>query len=256
MNTERLEALLWARVDNTIEPEELAELEAHLAENVAAQETEKQIRRIAQGFDQLEHVQPPPELRGRIDEALSRAEPPARGPIPFDPARAGSPRSMPWLPIAASLLIGVSIGYLMHPVTGGSIDRSEVTGSMLTPTSLTETAPVEILLGTGTGSVVASRAGTDIVVDLTTSVPADLRVTLAGTLGPMRLAGLTTEAALAAQVSTGQGWVVVQVLGTGRLSLTSTASQADEVVRLQVSSNDGASIEEHWLGPSTMEPEP
>ena len=77
MNNDRLEALLWARVDGTIDPQELAELEAHLAEHPESREIERQITTIAEGLDALEKVQPPSELRGRIDSALEHATPPA-----------------------------------------------------------------------------------------------------------------------------------------------------------------------------------
>ena len=56
MNTDRLEALLWARIDGTIEPEELAELEAHLAEHPEPREIERKITTIAHGLDTREKI--------------------------------------------------------------------------------------------------------------------------------------------------------------------------------------------------------
>ena len=82
MNTDRLEALLWARIDGTIEPEELAELEAHLAEHPEPREIERQITTIAEELDTLEKVQPPQELRERIDGALANATSPTAHPTP------------------------------------------------------------------------------------------------------------------------------------------------------------------------------
>ena len=53
MITERLEALLWARVDGTIEPEELAELEAHLAEHPEPRDIERQVAVIAGELEKM-----------------------------------------------------------------------------------------------------------------------------------------------------------------------------------------------------------
>ena len=258
MNNDRLEALLWARIDGTIEPQELAELEAHLAEHPEPREIERQITTIAEELGRLEKVQPPPELRGRIDSALANATPPAvrtdhpattphTRPAPAWPAR--------WLPLAASLLIGVSIGYLLHPTTSDSIDQSEVTGTMMTPADQPEAARVEIHLDAGAGSVSASRAGADVVIDVMLTAEIDLEVTLAGTGGPVHFAGLNTTNASATEVSTEHGWVVVQTHGPGTVTLSVCAIDADDMLRLQVSV-DGAAEEERWIGPSRNELEP
>ena len=76
MNIDRLEALLWARIDGTIDPQELAELEALLAEQPEPRQFERQITWIADGLKELDTVQPPSELRGRINDALENATPP------------------------------------------------------------------------------------------------------------------------------------------------------------------------------------
>ena len=258
MNTDRLEALLWARVDGTIDPEELAELEAHLAKHPEPPEIERQITTIAEELDSLEKVQPPSELRARIGNALADASPPT-GRIdhptttqhqhfaPASPAR--------WLPLAASLLIGVAIGYLMHPNTGGSIDQSAVTGTMVTPPSQLETGRVEIQLEADAGSVTASRAGADVVVDVVLTAAIDLAVTVAGAGGPVHFEGLSSTNASASEVTTDQGWVVVRTSGPGTVTLSVSAAVADDTLRLQVSSDD-IPAEERWIGPLRREPKP
>jgi hypothetical protein len=256
MNTDRLEALLWARTDGTIEAEELAELEAHLAEHPEPREIERQITKIAEELDKLEPEEPPAVLRERIDGALAHATPPAAHTdhsttTPHTHRRPARPA--PWLPLAASLLMGVAIGYLLHPGTGGTIDESEVTGTMLTPSAQVVTAPVEIHLDGG--SVTASRAGADVVVDMTLTTEIDTSVTLAGATGPVSLESLFSTNASATEVATEHGWVVVRTNGPGTVTFSVNAFDADDPLLIQVSS-DGSPVEEHWIGGSRNEAKP
>lgn len=256
MNNERLEALLWARVDSTIDPEELAELEAHLADHPEPPEIERQITTIAEGLDSLEKVSPPSELRGRIHVALENAAPPAaRTNHPPATLHSHSAHSWParWLPLAASVLIGVAIGYLLHPGTNGLMDRSEVAGTMLTPSAQPVAAPVEIHLDAGAGSVMASRSGSDVVVDVTLATEIDLEVTLASTHGPVRFESMSSTTGAATGVTTEKGWVAVRAHGPGTVTLSVNAADADDMLRLQVSTH-GSPAEERWIGPSRNGP--
>ena len=252
MNTERLEALLWARVDGTIDPEELAELEAHLAEHPEPREIERQITTIAEELDSLEKVQPPSELRERIRGALENAAPPSartdHSPAALHPHSAHSWPAK-WLPLAASLLIGVSIGYLLHPNAGGSIDQSVVTGTMATPPGQTETGRVEIQLDAGAGSIIASRDRADVVVDVVLTTEIDVAVTLGSAAGPVRLESLLSSDASATEVTTQNGWVVMRTVGPGTATVSVNAIDAAEPLRLQVSTG-GFVTEERWIGAS------
>jgi anti-sigma factor RsiW len=252
MNNDRLEALLWARIDGTIEPEELTELEAHLAEHSEPREIERQITTIAEELDGLETVNPPPELRERIDGALATANPSTAHPTAAPRTRSAPAWPLRWLPLAASLLIGVTVGYLLHPGIGGSIDRSGVTGSMLTPTNQSEAAPVEISLEAGAGSVVASRVGSDVSIHVILETEIDLGVTLAGAEGLVHFVSLNTTNGSATEVTTEQGWVSARTIGPGSLVLAASAAEADDILRLQVSI-DGIPIEERWIGPTRNE---
>jgi hypothetical protein len=254
MNTDRLEALLWARVDGMIEDEELAELEAHLAEHPEPREIERQITTLAEELDTLEKVQPPQELRERIDGALANATAPTAHPTPTPHTHSAPAWPVRWLPLAASLLIGFTVGYLMHPGTRGSIDQSRATGTMFTPPAHPGAAPVEIHLDAGAGSISASRAGTDVVIDVKLIAEIDLEVTVAGDGGPVRFAGLNSTITSATKVSTEHGWVVVQTHGPGTATLSVSAADADDILRLQVSI-DGIPIEERWIGPIRSETE-
>jgi len=252
MNTDRLEALLWARVDGTIDSEEMAELEANLAEHPEPREIERQITTIAEELDSLEKVQPPSELRERIRGALENAAPPSartdHSPAALHPHSAHSWPAK-WLPLAASLLIGVSIGYLLHPNAGGSIDQSVVTGTMVTPPGQTETGRVEIQLDAGAGSIVARRDRANVVVDVVLTTEIDIAVTLGSAAGPVRLESLLSSNASASEVTTHNESVVVRTVGPGTATVLVNAIDAAEPLRLQVSTG-GFVTEERWIGAS------
>jgi anti-sigma factor RsiW len=255
MNTERLEALLWARIDGTIEPGELAELEAHLAEHPEPRDIERQITVMADELGNLEHEEPPAVLRERIDGALANATPPIAHQAASLLARPAPSWQARWAPLAACLVIGVAIGYLLHPGANHSIDQSEVTGTMLAPSAQVVSGPVEIHLEAGAGSVAASRSGTDIVVDVRLTSDVELAVTLAGTGGPVHLESMNSTTGSATEVMTERGWVVVRSNGPGTVTFSVIAIDAEDPLRLQVSAA-GVLVDEAWIGPSRNELEP
>jgi anti-sigma factor RsiW len=258
MNTDRLEALLWARVDGTIDPGELAQLETHLIKHPEPREIERQITTIAEELDSLEKVQPPSELRARIDSALADAIPHTAQTDhsttrPHTHSATASPAR--WLPLAASLLIGVAIGYLLHPGASGSVDQSGVTGTMVTPAGQLETGRVEIQLDAGAGSIVTSRDRADVVVEVVLATEIDVAVTLGSAAGPVRLESLLSSNASATEVTTHNGWVVVRTVGPGTATVSVNTIDAAEPLRLQVSSG-GVAVEELWIDPLRNEPKP
>lgn len=258
MNTDRLEALLWARIDGTINAEELREIETHLAEYPEAHSVERQITAIAEDLDSLEKMPPPSELRARIEKALADATSSATQtehlPNVHHPHPAfGWPAK--WLPLAASVLIGVAIGYLLHPNAGGSIDRSVVTGTMVTPPGQMETGQVEIQLDAGAGSVNASRDGGNVEVEVTLTIEIDVAVTLGSAAGPVRLESLLSSNASATEVTPHNESVVVRTVGPGTTRISVIAIDAVEPLRLKISSG-GITIDERWIGPPPRELDP
>jgi len=258
MNADRLEALLWARVDGTIKPEEEAELEAHFSEIPELREIEHQITTIAGELDSLEREEPPADLRARIDRAIADATPPA--------VRTKRPSATPFpvprptwtakfLPLAASVLIGVAIGYLLHPNAGASIDQSVATGTMVTPPGQLETGQVEIQLDDGAGRITASRAGGDVDVEVTLTTEIDIAVTLGSAAGPVRLESLISSNASVTEVTPHNESVVVRTVGPGTARISVTAIDAAEPLRLQVSAS-GQATEERWIGSNRNEVEP
>ena len=145
MRPERLEKILWERADGTIAPDELAKLEEYLAEHPDSKDIEREIARLAELLAPRDEIAPPAALRERIDRALAAATPP--GHEARIPRTAGARRWKDrWparlLPVAASLVIGVAIGYLTQPGAGGPIDGSQAAGAMRATTVTAESAPV------------------------------------------------------------------------------------------------------------------
>jgi hypothetical protein len=166
MNPDRLEALLWARIDGTIEPGDLAELEAHLAEHPEPTELERQVATIAGKLAEMERVQPPPTLRRRIDGALASAAAP--GPLVQvsapGPTRTQGRWQGGWLPMAASLLVGTIVGYLLHPGTGAELDTSKVGATMAAPPAVETSADLRIDLE-DLGSLTLGRSEDSVTAD-------------------------------------------------------------------------------------------
>jgi hypothetical protein len=231
MKSDRLEALLWARLDGTIDESELAELENILAAGGEPRKVERQIALIAEELDRLEDVQPPAELRDKIDSALAQASPPA--------ARIGrsgaAPRPRPsnpvvsrWLPLAASLVVGVAIGYLLNTGVTVPIETAQVSGSMTAPAAQPPAPPAVLDLGRSIGSIEIRRAGEIVTLDL------DL------------LDGQNVELILEAQ---GGERSTLDASGPGTRQLV---VESDQELRLEVRI-DGSIVAEHLVEASELE---
>ncbi len=181
MKSDRLEALLWARVDGTIDESELAELDGFLAAGGDSRKIERQVAMIAEELGKLEDVQPPAELREKIDSALAQASPPAAriGHNTSTPAlRPSNPIISRWLPLAAGLVIGVAIGYLLHTGPMAQMETSQVSGSMTTPAAQTTAPPAVLDLGQSIGSIEIRRTGKIVSLDLDLSGSGNLELIL------------------------------------------------------------------------------
>jgi hypothetical protein len=167
MNSDRLEALLWARIDGTIQPRDLAQLEAFLTDHPESRELERQIATIAENLDGMDRVEPPPALRGRIDGALASAAAPGPAvqiltPRPVQIQRQWQNR---WLAMAASLLVGTIVGYLLHPGAGAELDPSKVGATMVTPPAAEAGADFRVDLDQDLGSLSLGRSEASINAD-------------------------------------------------------------------------------------------
>lgn len=236
MSNDRLEALLWGRIDDTIDPEELAELEAHLAEHPEPREIEQQIATIAEELDRLDVVQPPPALRERIDSALSRATPPAA-------QRTSTPRAVSapawparWLPLAASLLVGVAVGYLLHPEVFPKIDEAAVAGALL-PTLTAGTAGEAVInLGDDFGKLIVASSADLITVDFTVTAESGLDLVLEAESGEVNLRSLTHIEGIPSKLWVNGPRIDLHADGPGHHTLSIRASDRLSPIRVFVAS--------------------
>lgn len=187
MKTERLEQLLWERLDGTISNDDLNELEAVLVEHPEPHELEREIARLAEKLDDLDTIPPPAELRTRIDRALANAKKPKHS-----PQAAAHPGTSPawqrrWLPLAASLVIGVAIGYLVHPGAGTQVDGPRAAGAMYSATATADAPAFEIDLGSGVGTITTNATGSEVEIDAILTGGNRVEVALRAADGDLRL---------------------------------------------------------------------
>lgn len=181
MNRNRLEQLVWERIDGTILPDDLSELEAHLAEHPEPRQVEREILRLAELLDNRDDVPSPAELRSRIDKALSESPGPAERISTPTPS---SRRRIPlWMPMAASLALGIAIGVMLQIGGAGSVDERHATGSMTTPAPVAEPEMQVFNLGEGIGRVSARREGSLLTFDVVLETAVEVELVLANTDG-------------------------------------------------------------------------
>jgi len=166
MNRERLEALLWERIDATISGRDLSKLETALAAGGESRRLEREVADLAGRLTELRPVAPPGKLRARIDEALdvaTAAAGPARTRVKVVSRRPWSERAPRWLPLAACLLVGIAVGVMLPMVGGLTVPESQVAGTMGAAAGGT---PVTLDLGSGRGTMAISRDPSETRVDL------------------------------------------------------------------------------------------
>ena len=249
MKPERLEELLWERADGTITPDELAELEAFLTKHPESKDLDREISRLAGLLTPRDEVAPPAALRERIDRALATATPPDQEkhtPRAARPHRWDDRWPARLLPVAASLVLGVAIGYLLHPETTDQIDGPQAAGAMRTTTATAETAPAIVDLGADTGRVVASRVGTDLVIDIGLVREVALRLELEAEDGEIRLTRMIHSADGPSETNLEDAKLTVRLRGPGTQRIRVALSEEASRVLFRATA-DGTMVIERWI---------
>jgi len=250
MKTERLEALLWERIDGTIAAGDLAELEAHIAEHPEAGSLQRQIEGLAGQLDRLRPVKPPAELKGRITTALHdvpASQRPTRGirsTLRPAPARL---RPVAWLPIAAGLLVGVTVGYLLHPGEGLSVDGSRAAGTMSVPAGDRPSSTATIDLGGTAGSLEIARTGAEAEISVDLVGDHDLGVDLEAADGDLLVTSVGTAESGQFEIAATGEHARFRTRGPSTHTLRMAMSSMATPLHLVVSLN-GAVVADQWIG--------
>lgn len=243
MNRERLEALLWQRIDATISGRDLSELETALAAGAESHRLEHEVADLAGRLTDLRPVAPPANLRARIDEALkvaTAAAGPARTRATAAPRRPWSNRAPRWLPLAACLLVGIALGVMLPMVGDLTVPDSQVAGTMGAAAGGT---PVTLDLGSGRGTMAISRDLFETRVDLHLEGDEEivLNVRQAGaSLAVSRLDGADHSSMLAVD----GGSVSLRTSGPGLRRLGISGTSPATALRLEVTAG-GTVVLEH-----------
>lgn len=235
MNPERLEALLWGRIDGTISNDDLAELQAALTEHPEPSHLEREITRIAEELDDLQRVPPPAEMRDRIATALDDAD--AAGdaaPVVF--RRRSTNRPYYWLPLAACVLIGVALGYLLPRTGRFALDESQVVGTMGTA-GAPFGAPFNVDLDGGLGTVKVEPASAAATFSLDLPTDREIVFTVMCTGGELAVTELDESSAASSTLSVAGGTVVLRTRGPGSFRLGVTAGSDLAPLRIEITAD-------------------
>ena len=277
MNLERLEALLWERIDGVIGAEDQTELEAFLAQDQEARELDHELKVLAERLASARELKPPAELRGRIDRALIMAEPPVapaeEGAVPEPLATEGKTAAVAapkppaakqppttvalhrrsgggWrtrlLPLAASLVVGVAIGLLVQITAGPDVDASRAVGAMHAPVGPASSEAVTIDLAGDHGALSIWREGPVLIAELGLMGDIEVELVLESDAGDLVVGGAGMAGSPASEVSLDGGRVVLRANGAGRYALTVIATEKRVPIRLRVNSG-GAVLADRWI---------
>ena len=257
MRLERLEALLWERIDGTIGAEDQVELEAFLAGDLEARELDQELTALAKRLAGVREVAPPTALRERIDQALAAAQQPASAAAPsaLTPRRTADGWGPRLFALAAALFLGVAIGHLLHLGAGRPVDVMKAAGTMHEPTSGEAPPTVEIDLGSGVGLAMTRRDGSTISVELVLAGEGRVEAVMEAANDNLRIVGLHQGGNAPIEVTAAGGRVVMGVIGPGSFGMEILSGTEEAPVRLSVSAG-GEVLAERWIDPSSKAVQP
>jgi anti-sigma factor RsiW len=246
MSIDRIEELLWRRVDGLLDGDESEELEDYLAGHPEARKLEDEVSRLALSLSEVEPLRPPGVLRERIDQALARAPVAGAPPTPFRTRSARTERGW-WhtrlLPLAAGLVIGAAVTTLMLPGARDEVDTSSAAGTMIMSTSDGAVVPVEIDLGSGVGKVTGSLEGRTAVFEIDIVADEEVELRIEAPTRPPRLVGAEHSGGAASHVAVVGSSIVVHAGGPGHHRVTTVMPGAEHELRLLVSTEGGVLAE-------------
>jgi hypothetical protein len=250
MKFERLERLLWEFRDGAITAEERSELLGYLEQHPDARELQREIEDLSERLEGLDRASPPQDLRARIADALEGVPTPTRTaqPAPSALPRVAKWRPTHWLPLAASLLVGVTVGYLLQPGSGMSVDASRAAGTMSAAAIEPATRKMKVDLGGPAGSVTIRRNGAVAALDIDLGSDTDLEVEMEVAQGFLLVTGIGSSATNGLEVTATNGKTIFRTRGPAAHSIEITATIEAVPVRLIVRANGLVRADDWFAG--------
>ena len=234
MRSEKLERLIWERIDGTIADEDRERLEAYLTNHSEARDCEQDLTVLAELLEGVEAVASPLGLRTRIEQAITSGSASAKQSAGWLEAlrlALTTGRGGRYAHLAAGLFVGV-VGYHLlssELTTGQAADVSGLYGSMSLPGS--EGKTMEIDLAGVEGSLALHREQSLIVANLHILDEGEIELLIDFGEGNFRLERLEESGAGSSQISIEKSRIVLKMVGVGRYSL---AAAVEEVRSIEI----------------------
>jgi hypothetical protein len=234
MKHEEFERLAWQKIDGDIAHEDQRRLDEYLESYPDARAEFDELVMLADRLGRLEEQESPPQLRPRIERALSVATPHWRRP----PAKEGASDWLKlWRPrfafMSAGLVLGLVVASVLH--TGPKVEPGRVAGAMhLTPTAM----PTVFELAEEAGSLGLRRDGRLLTAELllVENRSAELVLDAGGEELRLRMAAHDTDAKT--ELVDQEGRIVLRADGAGRFVLTASSGELPERYRVVITSQE------------------
>jgi hypothetical protein len=213
MRRDELERLLWEHVDGALDAAGERHLARALAEHPEAGELAADVDALDRLLGAPAEVEPPPELRARIDRALASARPPTRAPGAIPVAgRAGTAWRQRLVSAAAGLVLGVVGTLLLLPNGSPMVQDRSVSGTMVSPAPGRD---LELVLEGGAGTLTVLREADRLTLVLELDTAHEVEMTLSSDGPQPRIRSMLHDSA-PATVFVHDGGIELVTPGRGR----------------------------------------
>jgi len=239
MNNERLEELVWELIDGTISSQDHLLLQEFLVGRPEAEERRRELVSLAARLDSIETVEPPAALRQRIDAALeavpSRATAALREPLRMPPpTTAAWPMRAGYL--AAGLVVGAALTFLVVGGPGQDLDQSKLYGSVQSEWPVESTSTIDLEADSGT--VIIERKGAQRLIDLDLRQQGAVVMELESGGGIIQLESLDQNGSTALEASTEGSRLRLAAVGPAALRLTVNVGEPAASLFLTITAED------------------
>jgi len=237
MNAERLDELLWELVDGEISSEDHTILREYLVGRPEAEERRREFVALATKLGSQERVEPPAELRERIDAALDAMPPPAAEAPPVV-VRMPPPTAPTWPMrasyLAAGLLLGVGLTFLIVTGSGQDLDQSKLYGTVQLPLE----DAVSVDLEADAGTLVFDRSGSRRTLDLDLRWDGVVEMRLDSQSGVIQLETVDHVGGTALAASTEGSRLILTMRGPAGLRLVTDVGAEDASLLVTITAED------------------